>query len=595
MPRGAAPVDPRRAARSLYWRGWPVSDVADELSLKRSTVQSWKDRDKWDDATPIRRIEEEIAVRLHVLIAKEKKSGHDFKEIDLLGRQMVTMARIRRFNEPDGHNGDLNEKVANRNAGPKKKAKRNHFTEEAIAKLRELLEQMFEYQLLWYSVRDKRTRIILKSRQIGATYYFALEALLSAVEDGTNQIFLSASKAQAYEFRANIVQFAAYAGVTLSGDPIILTSDLVEDGVKKIELHFLGTNYKTAQGRHGNFYFDEFFWVSNFEKMYKLASGMASHKHYRKTLMSTPSATQHEAYPYWTGERRNRNRKKSEHIKVDLSHAALKSGALGEDRVWRHIVNIEDAERAGCALFDIEELRDEYPPDEFANLYMCQFIDDSLSAFKFNDLAKCLVDSWVEWKGFEPLGPRPVGNLAVWAGYDPQESEEGDNAALTIGLPPQQPGGEFRILERHQLRGLDFEAQSQFCRAVFTKYNVTYFGVDASGVGAGVYQLVQKWFPRVTKIEYSIEVKAQLVMKAQNVIARGRLKFDAGWTDVVMAFLAIKKTLTRGAQITFKAGRSKDGGHADIAWSIMHWLWNEPLDGGPVKRGRAEILGGEDE
>ena len=106
--------------------------MADELALKRSTVQSWKDRDKWDEVPVIRQIEDGIAVRFHILIAKDKKTGSDFKEIDLLGRQLVTLARIRRFQEPDGHNGDLNEKVANRNAGPKKKAKRNHFTEEAI-------------------------------------------------------------------------------------------------------------------------------------------------------------------------------------------------------------------------------------------------------------------------------------------------------------------------------------------------------------------------------------------------------------------------------------------------------------------------------
>lgn len=595
IARAPTSVDPRRAARSLFWRGWGITEIAQEIGLARTTVQSWKDRDKWEDAPVIRRIEEDIAVRLHVLIAKEKKSGGDFKEIDLLGRQMVAMARIRRFQEPDGHSGDLSEAIANRNASPKKKAKRNHFSLEAIEALEALLQDMFEYQRLWYSVRDKRTRFIIKSRQIGATYYFGLEALLSAVKDGTNQIFLSASKAQAYEFRTNIEQFAAIAGVKLTGDPIIITSDLIDEGAKKMELHFLGTNYKTAQGRHGNFYFDECFWVSNFAKMYKVASGMASHKHYRKTLMSTPSSMQHEAYPVWTGERRNRNRKKADHIHVDVTHKALQHGAEGEDRIWRHVVTVKDAEAQGCNLFDIEELQDEYPPDEFANLYMCQFIDDSLSAFKFNDLLACMCDSWVDWKGFEPLGPRPVGNLQVWAGYDPQESEEGDNAALTIGLPPQFPGGEFRLLERHQLRGLDFEAQSEFIKAIFTKYNVSFFGIDASGVGAGVYQLVRKWFPRVTKIEYSLEVKAHLVMKAQNVISRGRLKFDSGWTDVVMAFLAIKKTLTRGAQITFRAGRSNDGGHADVAWSIMHWLANEPLDGGPAMTSRAQILGDDDD
>ena len=53
------------------------------------------------------------------------------------------------------------------------------------------------------------------------------------------------------------------------------------------ELHFLGTNAKTAQGRSGDFYFDEFFWTGNFKELNKVASAMATHKHWRKTYFST--------------------------------------------------------------------------------------------------------------------------------------------------------------------------------------------------------------------------------------------------------------------------------------------------------------------
>ncbi|WP_255213517.1 terminase large subunit domain-containing protein, partial [Burkholderia pseudomallei] len=42
-------------------------------------------------------------------------------------------------------------------------------------------------------------------------------------------------------------------------------------------------------------------------------------------------------------------------------------------------------------LFDIDELRREYSAEEFANLLMCHFIDDSLSVFKLSDLQRCMV------------------------------------------------------------------------------------------------------------------------------------------------------------------------------------------------------------
>ncbi|RJF92972.1 terminase large subunit domain-containing protein [Sphingomonas cavernae] len=593
-PVPAIPFDARRLARSYYWRGYPVTQIAEELGLNQKTVQSWKQRDRWDDAPMIAKIEDHLEWRLNTLILKEKKTGADFKEIDLLVRQIERLARVRRYQAPGGHEGDLNEKVANRNAGPKKKAKRNHFTAEQAAELRRIFEsQLFDYQETWWNALSFRTRMILKSRQIGATYYFAFEALIDAIETGRNQIFLSASKAQAHVFRSYIVGFAKLVGVDLVGDPIAITSELVGENEPAANLIFLGTNSKTAQSYSGNFYFDEFFWVHGFEVLNKVASGMATHKKWRKTYFSTPSTVAHQAYPYWTGSRKNKGRKKAEQIDIDVSHEALKHGMLCADRTWRHIVTVEDAEAGGCDLFDIEELRDEYAPDEFANLFLCQFVDDSLSAFKFNDLTACGCDSLIDWTDFNIDAARPFGNQRVWAGYDPQGSAEGDNAALVIMAPPSEPGGQFRLLEKHQLRGLDYQQQAEFIVAMLSRYNCAYLGVDATGVGSAVYQLLAKGplASIVARIDYSLDFKAQMVMKAQNVIRRARIAWDMGATDVMSSFLSIKKTITdSGRNVTFKAGRSEADGHADLAWAIMHVLINEPLDGKERPKATMEIF-----
>ncbi len=595
-PLTLAPEDRRYAARSLFWRGWSFGQISEELDLNYDTVKSWARRDRWDDAPSIRKLEDCLETRLMVLICKEKKTGADYTELDALRRQVESLAKVRRYEAPGGHSGDLNEKVANRNAGERKpKAKKNHFTADQAAELKAIfLDQLYGYQEAWFAALSFRTRMILKSRQIGATYYFAFEALIDAIETGRNQIFLSASKAQAHQFRSYIVSFAKLVGVTLGGDPMLITSDLRPVEEAAAELHFLGTNFRTAQGRHGNFYFDEFFWVHSFEELNKVASGMATHKKWRKTYFSTPSTIAHAAYPYWTGERRNRRRKKENRVEIDVSHEALREGSQGPDRIWRHIVNIRDAEEAGCDLFDIDELEDEYAPDEFANLFLCDFVDDSLSAFRFNDLVKCGVDTIEAWTDFNPDAARPYGERPVWAGYDPQNSENGDNASLSIIAPPLVQGGEFRLLERHPLRGLDFEEQATFIKGMLSRYNCTYLGIDATGVGAGVYQLLAKpdaGLRGVTKIEYSLETKAAMVMKAQHVVSRGRLAFDSGWADVISSFVSIKKTLTTsGRNVTFKAGRGGEDGHADLAWSIMHVLMNEPLDGKERQKSTMEIL-----
>jgi uncharacterized protein YjcR len=95
-------------ARSLYWRGWAISQIADELGLPYATVSSWKVRHKWDQASAIERAEEGTLERYLMLIAKEQKTGSDYKEIDLLGRQFERMARQRKYLGEGGNEADLN-------------------------------------------------------------------------------------------------------------------------------------------------------------------------------------------------------------------------------------------------------------------------------------------------------------------------------------------------------------------------------------------------------------------------------------------------------------------------------------------------------
>ena len=565
-------IDPRKTARALYWQGWRVTSIARHLELNRATVESWKQRDKWDKTRPIDRVELTLEMRLNALIAKGKKDGADFKEIDLLGRQLERCARVKKYGET-GKEADLNPNVEARNAAPKKKPSRNEFNEEQRAKVLDAFrDSLFDYQKVWLRAGHQRTRNILKSRQIGATWYFAREALTDALETGRNQIFLSASRAQAHVFRQYITQFAREAAdVDLTGDPIVLPNEAI--------LYFLGTNARTAQSYHGNFYFDEYFWVPKFTALNKVASGMAMHKQWRKTYFSTPSSIGHEAYKFWSGEHVNRGRAKADHIHLDVTHAALAGGRFCEDRQWRQIVTVEDAAVAGCTLFDLDELRLEYSAEEYANLLMCQFIDDTASIFRLADLQRCMVDSWEEWADdYKPLAARPFGFMPVWVGYDPALS--GDSAGCVVVAPPLVAGGRFRVLEKHQWRGMDFEAQARSIEQITQRYNVTYMAIDTTGIGQGVYQLVKQFYPRVVAFNYSPEVKGRLVLKGLSVVGNARLQFDAGWTDMAQSFMAIRKTMTAsGRQVTYEAGRSEETGHADLAWAVLHAISNEPLEG----------------
>lgn len=562
--------DPRRQAALLYWQGFSVRQIGEMLSQKTPTVQSWKTRDQWEAIAPISRVETSMEARLIQLVMKDVKEGKDYKEIDLLGRQIERLARVNRYNHT-GSEADLNPNVANRNKGERKAPDKNVFSDEAIEKLGDIfIETSFEYQRGWHQAGlQHRIRNILKSRQIGATFYFAREALIDALTTGRNQIFLSASKAQAHVFKNYIIDFARQVDVDLKGDPIVLPN-----GARLI---FLGTNVRTAQSYTGNLYLDEYFWIPKFQELRKVASGMSLHKKWRSTYFSTPSSLAHSAYPFWSGELFNKGRRnKADRIDLDLTHAHLSKGVLCDDGQWRQIVTVEDALSGGCNLFDLDQLQLEYSPAEYENLLMCEFVDDQASVFPFAELQSCMVDSLDEWEDFDPYLKRPFAYRPVWIGYDP--SHTGDSAGCAVIAPPVVSGGKFRVLERHQWKGMDFAAQAKSIEELTNRYAVEYIGIDATGIGQGVFQLVQQFFPAAREIRYSPEVKTALVLKAKDTISSGRLEYDTGHTDITASFMAIRKTMTAsGNRSTYEASRSEEASHADVAWAIMHALLNEPL------------------
>ncbi len=556
----------------LFFQGYPLRAIAELLQTPEGTVSTWKKRDGWDDIKPIDRVDFAIEARMCQLIAKDVKSSGDFKEIDLLGRQLERIARVNKYSN-GGNETDLNPKVANRNKGPKKAPERNVVEPEQQERLIERFEStMFGYQRTWYEAgKLHRIRDLLKSRQIGATYFFAFEAFIDALVTGRNQIFLSASKAQAHVFKQYIIQFAKDEGVELKGDPMVLPNGA--------HMYFLGTNARTAQSYHGNIYMDEYFWIHGFLEFRKVASGMAMHKKWRQTYISTPSSLSHPAYAFWSGANFNRGKAKADRVEIDLSHANLAGGKLCADRQWRQIVTVEDAVRGGCDLFDLDELRGEYSEDEYRNLLMCEFMDDTASVFPLASLQRCMVDSWELWEDYKPFALRPLGSRPVWIGYDPAKGGKGDSAGCAVLAPPAVPGGKFRVLERHRWSGMDFAAQAEAIRQMTIRYNAAYIGIDSTGIGEGVLQLVRQFYPAVTEIQYNPSIKIRMVMKAMDVIDKGRLEFDSGWNDLAAAFMSIRRGVTAGKMPTFEASRSEETSHADIAWATMQALLHEPLAG----------------
>ncbi|MFZ5111113.1 terminase large subunit domain-containing protein [Enterobacter kobei] len=556
----------RQRAKQLYWQGYPPAEIARLMGINQNTIYSWKKRDEWDETPPVQRVSQSMDARLIQLTDKKDKTGGDFKEIDLLTRQLKKLSY-----------GQQAETGAGKK--PRKRKLKNHFTEEQIVALREkILDSLSWHQRGWYEQRHHRNRMILKSRQIGATWYFAREALLDALRDDVkypyqrNQIFLSASRRQAHQFRGFIQRVAEEVDVELKGgDKIVLSNGA--------ELHFLGTSAATAQSYTGNLKFDEFFWVSNFTNLRKVAGAMATLKGLTRTYFSTPSGETHEAYPFWTGDRWNEKRTKAQRKAFDVGWKTLNSGLLCPDKTWRQIVTLKDVIENGWEYTDLEEIQDENSEDEFRNLYMCEFVRDGESAFNLNALIGCGADGYDEWPDWKPFASRPMGNRPVWIGYDANGSSgNGDSGAICVVVPPLVPGGKFRTVETEQVRGLEFEEQAKVIENFSFKYNVQHVGIDVTGGnGEAVYQIVKKFFPMAMPYTMSMTSKRALVLKMLQLIRAGRWEYDRSERALINAFNSVRKVKTPGGFITYDTDRSRGVSHGDLAWANMLAIINEPL------------------
>ena len=591
----------KEAAKRLFLRRCKAKEIQAQLNLPNiRIVYYWIRQGGWEDMLSDEEPLTAVGRRITLILDKQTTlTKGDLDELDRLTtvrerllKQSAKPAPAPIGDQPadagqprEAQRRERSERGSKGGKQREKKVKNDVSGLTEVDFLDKFIGSMYGYQKELFAAKQNplacRIRNVLKSRQVGLTYYFAGEAFMDAVLTGDNQIFLSASRAQSEIFRSYIIQFAQqWFGLELTGNPIQLSNGA--------ELRFLSTNSSTAQGHHGHVYVDEYFWIRDFEKLNTVASAMATHKKWRKTYFSTPSAVTHQAYPFWSGEA-FRNSKRGKKLAADWpKDKAIAQGVLCPDGQWRKIITIDDAIAGGCNLFDLVQLQLEYDEDKFEQLFRCKFIDSTMGAFTLADLERCYSDLAL-WTDYDPDDARPYGNSPVWLGYDPSRTR--DDATCVVIAPPLEPGAKFRILEKHSWRGHSFTYQAAQVKKLTERFNVQHIGIDTTGIGYGVFDLVRDFYPRATAIHYSLETKNALVLKAQDTIQGSRIEWDAGWTDIAQAFLTIKRGTTTSGQVTYSASRTDATGHADVAWAVMHALQNEPLNTNKQRRSRYALSG----
>lgn len=573
----------KRAAYTLYLKRYTPKEIAKALNLPNARiVYYWAEKHGWASMLKEEAVEDAIERRLALLVERDNKNQLELEEISRLIDHQCKLIRAKQkfaavsqvdnvVNDQDvkSHSQDNRPTPKNKNEKPRKNDV-SHLTKEDFDRVaNEILYKHQQY--VRGNLGKHRRRFILKSRQIGFTFYFAFEAFEDAVLTGNNQIFVSSSKPQARVFAMYIKSIAEqFFGVRLKGGDLITLSN-------HANLILCANNVSTAQSYAGNVYFDEVFWMSKFSDLYTAASGMATQKKYRETLFSTPSTKMHPAYKKWVGEEWKEGNPKRKNVEFPDDETLRMNGTVCPDKWWRLLITLQDAIDLGFDLVDIDDIRESKSVEAFNILYCCKFANSGKSVFDFEKLQKCVTDSAL-WQDFDPTADRPFGNREVWAGFDPSRTR--DNASFAIVAPPIHELEKFRVLEIYQWKGLNFKHMANKIKEIKGKYRMTYIGVDITGIGYGVYEHLQTFAMRETvPIHYDVRTKNQLVLKMIDVVESGRIEWGEELNALNASFLSIEQVATpKSNLITYAASRSESTGHADEFFAISHAVYREPLN-----------------
>lgn len=561
-----------QAAAERYHAGMPTQQICDQLKINsRQVIYRWRDKYGWDDDLRPENVRLTASRRLNWLIDQETKTDADLQEIVILSDSLVKLAKAAAYDRgqpvgtgrpPGVKNGEGKKKK------PRKKNDVSHITQEACDQVREKL--LYPHQKIWYNAgQNEQTnliRFILKGRQEGATFTFAYEAFENAVLKQRNQIFISATRAQAEVFKSYIYTIARdHFEVEVSGNPIKLSNGA--------ELYFLSPN-SYAQSRSGDVYFDEVFWTRKFTAMEELAAPMATLDDCKLTYFSTPSAYSHDAYEIWSGKRYTQHNKQ---VVVDVSdHKSMREGKLFDDGIWRCVTTIHDAIDMGYDKVTVKKLRIKTPDKKhFANIYECKFIDDSESEFNLQEILNCAIDLKT-WKDFDADAVHPIGSIPCAGGYDP--GGKSDNGSFVVTTFPQNVHEKFRLLRKHVWRNIRAPEQCQIIRSEIDAFNFEFMSVDNTGPGVTVGDFIEDIFPTVQRSKYSPEYKTRMVQKAKTVFAAKRFEYDENDTTLPLAFLTIHYTTTQHGAMTYVSSRNEEVGHGDEAWATMEAMMCERLN-----------------
>jgi len=415
------------------------------------------------------------------------------------------------------------------------------------------------YQVSFLENRS-RFRWVTKSRQVGFSFLFALEALARChLREKHTAVFVSYNLEDAKE--KILIARQVHEELPLSFQKKLVVDSKTElafesNGAHRRLSRILSNPSKAPRGKKGDVYLDELAHYVNDREVYRGSTALILRSNGQLTGCSTPLGRRGI---FWEIAREE-IRKYPHHTRQEVPWWLCRFFSSDPKRaaVEAPLMDTEErVERFGKPA--IVEQFDSLDRDDFRQELEGLFVDESYSFYPYDLILPNTTDDLELAADFTDV-PEPQGRIV--AGFDVGRMRDRSELAVF-----EEIGGRFTCRLLRSYAEAPFAEQEADLRRMFEILPVARLSIDRSGIGMNLAENLARDYPQVVAENFTSDTKERwatdfkiLLQRREVVLPRDR--------DLVAQVHSIKKRVLGSGKVAFDAERSARGGHADRFWAI---------------------------
>jgi phage FluMu gp28-like protein len=419
--------------------------------------------------------------------------------------------------------------------------------------------ELESYQVAFLRNRS-RFRWITKSRQVGFSFVFALEALARChLREKHTAVFVSYNLEDAKEKILTARQ--VHEELPLAYQKRLVVDSKTElsfesNGMHKRLSRILSNPSKAPRGKRGDVYLDELAHYVTDREVYRGSTALILRGNGQLTGCSTPLGRRGIFWEIATEE----IRKYPHHRRQEVPWWLSRFFCVDPKRAAAEAPSMTTEERV--ATFGkpaIVEQFDSLALEDFQQELECSFVDESYSYYPYDLILPNTSDELVLADDFTDI-PEPEGRIV--AGFDVGRTRDRSELAVF-----EETSGRFTCRLLRTYAEAPFAEQEADLRRLLEVLPVARLSIDRSGIGMNLAENLARDFPQVAAENLTNEAKERWATDFKITLQRREVSLPRN-RDLVAQVHSIKKRMLPSGKVAFDAERTSRGGHADRFWAI---------------------------